>query len=68
MIATSPAAPKSRTGRYTCPSCWRSDRESVDEYAALNAASYLPVIACTECAAKLRRAGAILDYVGPAGR
>ncbi len=50
---------------FTCPRCWRSDRERIDEYALLNVMAYRVVIACADCATKMRRAGDVCDYIGP---
>lgn len=52
-------------GYYTCPQCWRSDREGLDEYGLLSVTAYRMVIACADCATRRRRAGEILDYIGP---
>lgn len=52
-------------GTLTCPTCHSSDRDHVAEYAELDALHYhVVVVCCDECAARLRRAGVILDYIG----
>lgn len=69
---SSPSDRRSRQGSdhcsqrsYTCPECWRDGRERLDRYAILLAVGVIPIVACSDCAARRRRAGEVLDWVGP---
>lgn len=67
-LPTAPGSPrrtKSTSGSLTCPHCWRSDAVALDVYGVLNAAGFLELVLCERCARRHRRAGGVVDYIGP---
>lgn len=47
----------------TCPRCLRSDRTSLSRYANLGSLGFVGLTVCDDCAASLRAAGFVLDYL-----